>query len=155
MGLEDRIPARLHLSFRGLDEWHDETVERILRAVVGVQRNRDRVVFGDFGGERGKGEGSGCPGLHGLPREVVSAAGGDLDDPIAASLGQSLKHGVDGCGGGDVERGEGKSARLGLVQHLCVLVWGRDWHDISLTAGHCCLALLLDSNCWTVSPRVY
>ena len=80
--LEDRVASGLDLGLAGLDERQDEAVERILRAVVGVQRDGDRVVLRDLGGEFGERERAGCAVLDGLAGEVVGAAGRDLDDAV-------------------------------------------------------------------------
>ena len=69
--------------------------ERGLGAVVGVQRDRDRVALGDLVDVRGEGEGAGRAGLDGVAGEVVGAAGGDLEDAVGAGLGQALEDGVD------------------------------------------------------------
>src|SRR5690606_12713935 len=94
--LEDGAATGLHLGLRGFDERDDESVKGVLRAVVGVQSNRDPVVLGSFGGEGGEGEGTGCPCLDTLPGEVVCTTGGDLDDSVRSGLCKTLQHRVDG-----------------------------------------------------------
>ncbi len=49
----------LDLVLGGCDQRLDEAGEGVLRAVVGVQRDGDRVVLGDLGGEAGEGESAG------------------------------------------------------------------------------------------------
>ena len=112
--LEDRVAPGLDLGLARGDERHDEAVERVFRAVVGVQRDRDGVVLGDLGGEGGEGEGTGCSRLDRLPREVVGAAGGHLDDAVRAGLAQALQHGVDRRRRRHVDGGVGEPALLAL-----------------------------------------
>ena len=62
----------------------DEAVELVLRAVVGVQRDVDRVVLRDLVGERGERRRPGDHVLDARAGQVLRAAGGDLDDAVAA-----------------------------------------------------------------------
>ncbi len=93
--LEDRVAARLDLLLGGGDEREHEVVERVLRAVVGVQRDGDRVALRDLVGEARERERAGGAGLDGVAGEVVGAAGGDLDDAVGARLGEALQHRVE------------------------------------------------------------
>ena len=71
-------------------------VELVLRAVVGVQRHRDRVFVGDDVRELGERE---CAGDHALdpqPGAELRAAGGELDDAVAPGVRETLQRGVDG-----------------------------------------------------------
>ena len=82
---------------RDVEQRPDEAVELVLRAVVGVQRDVDRVVLGDLGGVRR--EGAREPVDHVLdvgPDEVLRAAGRDLDDAVGAGVGEALQGGVQG-----------------------------------------------------------
>ena len=126
--LEDRVATRLHLFLGGGDERIHEVVEGVLRAVVGVQRDGDRVALRDLVGEAGERERTGGARLDGVAGEVVGAARGDLDDAVGARLGEPLQHGVERLRGGDVERREGEALRLGGVEHLGVLLRGGDGH---------------------------
>ena len=73
------------------DERQHEVLERGLGAVVGVQRDRDRVALGDLVDELREGEGAGRAGLDGVAGEVVGAARRDLDDAVGAGLGEALQ----------------------------------------------------------------
>ena len=95
----------------GGDEREHEVVERVLRAVVGVQRDGDRVVLRDLVGEARERERARGAGLDGVAGEVVGAAGGDLDDAVGPRLGEPLQHRVERLRGGDVERREGEAVR--------------------------------------------
>ncbi len=128
IGLRPAFTSASEASISGMHE----AVERVLGAVVGVQRDGDRIVLGDLGREGGEGEGSGCAGLDALAGEEVGATGRHLDDAVGAGLGETLQHGVDRGGGGHVDGGEGEPLGLGGVEHLGVLVRSRDWHGSSL-----------------------
>lgn len=108
MGLEDRVAAGLDLFLGGGDQRLDETGQRVLRAVVGVQRDGDQVVLGDLGGEARERERARGTSLHRVTGEVVGATRGDLDDAVGAGLGQPLEDGVDRLRAGDVECGYAK-----------------------------------------------
>ena len=82
----------------------------VLRAVVGVQRDVDRVVLGDLVGVRGERDRAGDHVLDGRAGHVLGAAGGDLDDAVAAGLGEALQGGVQGLRRGDVDRRVGERA---------------------------------------------
>src|SRR5690606_9072422 len=79
VGLEDRVAAGLDLFFGCRDERLDEAGKGILRAVIGVQRDGDRVALGDLCDVAGEGEGAGGASLDRVTGEVVGTAGGDLD----------------------------------------------------------------------------
>ncbi len=78
IGLRPALTSRLGRR----DQRQHEPVERILRAVVGVQRDRDGVVLRDLGHEGGEGERAGCAVLDRLAGEVVGAARRHLDDAV-------------------------------------------------------------------------
>ena len=127
--LEDRVAA-VGDDLLGLgDERQHEVLERRLRAVVGVQRDRDRVALGDLVHELREREGAGRASLDGVAGEVVRAARRDLDDAVGAGLGQALQDRVDALRAGGVERGIGEAAGLRAVQHLGVLLGGGDGHE--------------------------
>jgi len=86
--LENRVAAGLDLRFAGRDERQQKVVEGILRAVIGVQGNGDRVVLGNLGRERREGECAGCAGLDALAGEVVCTTGGDLNNAVRAGFAQ-------------------------------------------------------------------
>src|SRR6266571_4931672 len=64
------------------------------------------------------------------------SARGDLDDSVAASLGEPAERGVQGLAGCHVDRWIGETVLLRAVDHLRVNLWGRDGHDSgSLSIG--------------------
>src|SRR5581483_4778238 len=89
----EQIRATCHAAvFRFLDERENELVELILEAMVGVQRNVDRItlrgamnVFGDRD----------CAKRHVLNRQAGcerAAAGGNLDDAVAFAFSEPAQH---------------------------------------------------------------
>ena len=93
--LENRVAPGFHLGLGCFDQRQHETGEGILRAVVGVQRDGDRVVFRRFVDEGCERERAGGTILHRVAGEVVGATGGHLDDAVRTRLGESLQHGID------------------------------------------------------------
>ena len=71
-------------------------VERVLRAVVGVDGDGDGVVLRDLADVAGHGDGAGGAGLDGVAGEVIGSTGGDLEDAVGTGLRQALQDGVDG-----------------------------------------------------------
>ena len=117
-------------SLRDGEQRADVLVQLVLRAVVGVQRDVDRVVLGDLGGELGQRDRAGDHVLDGRAGHVLGAAGGDLDDAVAAGLGEALQGRVEGLRGRHVDRRVGERAGLGAVEHLGV--------DLGRSDGHRC-----------------
>ena len=122
------MPPALTRSARRGEQRPDEAVELVLGAVVGVQRDVDGVLLGDLVGVRRERERAGHHVLDGRAGEVLGAAGGDLDDAVAAGLGEALDRGVEGLRRRDVDRRVGEGAGLGAVQHLGVHLGGGDGH---------------------------
>jgi hypothetical protein len=133
--LEDGVAAGLDLFLRRGDEREDEVLERRLGAVVGVQRDRDRVVLGDLGRELREGDRAGRAALDGVTGEVVGATGRDLDDAVGPGFGEALQNRVDRLRARRVDRGVCEATGLRAIQHLGVLLWGGDGHDSSLLGG--------------------
>ena len=102
-------PRRGRPARRDLEQRPDEAVELVLGAVVGVQRDVDRVVLGDLGGERGERDRAGDHVLDRRAGEVLRAAGRDLDDAVGAGLGEALQRRVEGLRRGHVDRGVGEA----------------------------------------------
>ena len=113
---------------RDREQRPDEAVELVLRAVVGVQRDVDRVVLGDLVRVRGERDRAGDHVLDGRAGQVLGTAGGDLDDAVAAGLGEALQGGVERLRGADVDRRVGERAGLGAVEHLGVDLGRGDRH---------------------------
>ena len=61
--------------------------------------------------------------LTAVPERELGAAGGDLDDAVAAGLGEAVQRGVDRLRRRAVDRRIGERARLGAVEHLGVDLW--------------------------------
>ena len=106
----------------------DEAVELVLGAVVGVQRDVDRVVLRDLGGVGRERDGAGDHVLHRRAGQVLRAAGRDLDDAVGAGVGEALERGVEGLGGRHVDGRVGEGLLLRGVQHLCVHLGSGDGH---------------------------
>ena len=65
-------------------------VELVLRAVVGVQRDGDRVLVGDDVRELGERDRAGHHVLDAKAGREFCPAGGELDDAVAARVGEAL-----------------------------------------------------------------
>ena len=63
--------------------------------MVGVQRDRDRVLVGDDVGELGERDRADDHVLDAEPGPEFCTAGGELDDAVAAGIGEALDRGVD------------------------------------------------------------
>ena len=125
-------PAAADPLGRGRDQRPHEAVELVLGAVVGVQRDVDRVVLGDLGGVRGERDRAADHVLDGRAGEVLGAAGGDLDDAVGPGVGEALQRGVQRLRRRDVDGREGERPGLGRVEHLGVVLGGGDRHgDLS------------------------
>ena len=81
----------------------DVGVQLVLRTVVGVQRDVDRVLGGDDVRELGQRHRTGHHVLHPEPGAEFRASGGELDDAVAAGVGETFEGGVDGLRGGAVD----------------------------------------------------
>jgi hypothetical protein len=89
--LEERLLAARNPVPGEPDERAHETVQLVLRAVVGVQRDVHRVTRRHGVGELGQCDGSGDHVLDGGTGQVLGAAGGDLDDPVASGFGEAAE----------------------------------------------------------------
>ncbi|CAB4559815.1 unannotated protein [freshwater metagenome] len=130
--LEDRVAAGLDLFLAGGDERANEVVERVLRAVVGVQGNRDGVALRHLVRELRERQCAGSTRFYGVSGKVVSATGGHLNDAVGTCLGETLQHGVERLRARNVEGRVRESALLSVVEHLCVLVRCCDGHVMLL-----------------------
>ena len=93
----------------------DVAVQLVLRAVVGVQRDGDRVLAGDDVGELGQRDRAGHHVLDAEPGGEFRTAGGELDDAVAAGVGEALEGGVDGLRA-DVQLIAGKANECSLAR---------------------------------------
>ena len=64
-------------------------------------------------------------------RSEFSSAGGELDDAVAARVGETFHGGVDGFRADAVDRRKGVLVLLGAPQHLGVDIWRCDGHEFS------------------------
>ena len=129
VGLEQRVLPGVHALLADRDQRTDVGVELVLRAVVGVQRDVDRVLLGDDVRELGQGDGAGDHVLDRLARAELRAAGRDLDDAVALGLGEAAQRRVERLRGRAVDgRDRRRRCRLRPVQHLVVDLGGRDGH---------------------------
>ena len=106
----------------------DEAVELVLGAVVGVQRDVDRVGLGDLGGVRREGDRAGDHVLDVGPERYSAPPVETWTMPSRAGLGEALERRVQGLRGRHVDGREGEALRLRGVQHLGVLLGGGDGH---------------------------
>ncbi len=92
MRLEQRVLPPLADAFCGDREQRtNQAVELVLGgAVVGVQRDRDRVLGGDDVGELSEGHRAGDHVLDTEPGPEFSSAGRELDDAVTAGVGEAL-----------------------------------------------------------------
>ncbi len=95
MRLDERVAAVGHPLLRDRQQRSDIGVELVLRAVVGVQRDRDGVFLGDDVRELGERHRPGDHVLDPQPGAELRAAGRELDDAVAARIGEPLQRGVD------------------------------------------------------------
>ena len=112
-----------------LDEGPHVFVELVLGAVVGVQGDLDGVPGGHHVGVLGQRRGAhhhvGDLGA----RQVGGAARGDLNDAVAAGVGEALQRGVEGLRRADVDGRVGKGAGLRPIEHLRIGLRARNRHE--------------------------
>ena len=94
MRLEQRVLAARHPLLGQGDQRAHVAVQLVHGAVVGVQGDVNRVFDGHAAGEVRERDRPGDHFLDGLAGEVLGAAGGDLDDPVAPGVGEPLQRGV-------------------------------------------------------------
>ena len=93
--LEQRLLPPGHPLLGDRDQRAHEAVELVLRAVVGVQRDVDRVLSRDDVRELGQRDRAGHHVLDRLSRQVLGAAGRYLNDPVTAGVGEAAQRGVE------------------------------------------------------------
>ena len=94
--LEQRVLALGDPLLRDGQQRLDVAVQLVLRTVVGVQRDGDRVLVGDDVGELGQRDRAGHHVLDAEAGAEFGPAGGELDDAVAARIGEAFEGGVDG-----------------------------------------------------------
>jgi hypothetical protein len=129
--LEQRLLAARHPLGRDRHQRPHEPVELVLGAVVGVQRDVDRVVLGHLGGVLRERDRAADHVLDRGPGEVLRTAGGDLDDAVGPGVGEALERGVQGLRGRHVDGRERERAGLRGVQHLGIDLGRGDGHQDS------------------------
>lgn len=120
MRLEQRVLAGVDALLGDRDERTNETVELVLGAVVGVQRDRDVVLLSDDVRELGERDRAGHHVLDTEARAELRATGRELDDAIATGVREALDSGIDGFGRGAVDGREREGMLLGAGNHLGV-----------------------------------
>lgn len=129
MRLEQRVLAGVDALLGDRDERTNETVELVLGAVVGVQRDRDVVLLSDDVRELGERDRAGHHVLDTEARAELRATGRELDDAIATGVREALDSGIDGFGRGAVDGREREGMLLGAGNHLGVDLGSRDRHS--------------------------
>ena len=129
--LEQRVLARAHPLRRDVQQRPHVGVELVLRAVVGVQRDGDRVLLGDHMRELRQRHRAGHHVLDAETGAEFRAAGGELDDPVRPGVSEALERGVDGLRRGAVHGRERIRVLLGSAQHLGVGLGRGDGHRLS------------------------
>ena len=130
VGLEQRVLSLGHPLLRDLHKRAHVPVELVLGAVVGVQRDGDRVFVRDDVGELSQRDGTGDHVLDTLAGEELRATSGDLDDAVALRLRETAQGGDQGLAGGYVDSRVGEFAGLRPVQHLAVYLGSCDGHTV-------------------------
>jgi hypothetical protein len=97
-----------------------ELVELVGGAVVGVQRDVDRIAGGDAMDVLRQGDRAERHVLDVLPGGELAAAGAHLQDAVALRLGEGGERGVDRAGRGDVDRRIRELVRPGVFEHAAV-----------------------------------
>ena len=133
--LEQRILAAVDALLADGDQRTHKGVQLVLGAVVGVQRDVDRVLLGDDVGELGQGMRASHHVLDGLAAEELGSAGRNLHDAVRAGLGEALQRRIQRLGGRDVDGRVGEVAGLGAVEHLRVNLRCGNWHFSGSPSG--------------------
>jgi hypothetical protein len=131
--LEQRVGALGDPFGRDGQQRLDVGVQLVLRTVVGVQCDGDRVLGGDDVSELGQRDGARHHVLDAQTGAEFGSAGGELDDAVTAGIGETLERGVDALGADAVDGRERKGVLLGSTQHLRVDLGRCDGHlDVPL-----------------------
>jgi hypothetical protein len=91
VGLEEGVLAAGHALGGDVEQRADERVQLVLGAVVGVQRNRDRVLLGHHPGILGEGHRARDHVLYSRAAEELGTAGRHLDDSVTLRLSEAAK----------------------------------------------------------------
>ena len=130
--LEQRLLTGVHAVLGQRQQRADVAVELVLRAVVGVQRDLHRVLLGHHVGVLGERHGAGDHVLDPGAGGELRTAGGELDDAVAAGVGEAAQRGVDRLRRRAVDRRIGEAALLGPADHVGVDLGSRDRHAASV-----------------------
>ncbi len=96
-----------------------------------MQGHGDRILLGDDVGELGERDRAGHHVLDTETGRELGPAGGELDDAVAARVGESLDGGVDGFRAHAVDGRKRERVFLGPAQHLRVDLGRCDGHECS------------------------
>jgi hypothetical protein len=107
------------------------------RAVVGVQRDGDRVAGGELPTQGGEGERAGEPVVE-CTREVARSADGDLHDAVRSGLREPPYRRIQGLRRRDVHGRERITPGRRPVQHRRILLRGRQHVRIIPMPGEVC-----------------
>ncbi len=128
--LEQRVLACVDAFLRDRDQRTHVRVQLVLGAVVGVQSDGDVVLGGNHMSELCERH---CADDHVLDTEAgaeLGTAGRELDDAVAARVGETLDGGVDGLGTHTVDCGKSELVFLRPAQHLGVDLGSCDRHGV-------------------------
>ena len=102
-----------------------------------MQRDGDRVLVGDDVGELGQRDSADHHVLDAEAGAEFGTAGGELDDAVAARIGEAFERSVEVSEPTAVDRREREGVLLGATQHLCVDLGSCDGHEpfLSLIRG--------------------
>ena len=133
--LEEGVLPGVDALLRHREERTHVGVQLVLGAMVGVQRDGDVVLRGDDVGELGERDGAGDHVLHTEAGRELRATGGELDDAVAARVGEALDGRVDGLGSHAVDGGKSELVFLGAAEHLGVHLGSCDRHEETSTVS--------------------
>ena len=91
MRVEQRVLSCVDAQRRDRQQGAQVGVEFVFGAVVGVQGDGDRIAGGDHVGELGQRDRAGDHVLDTEARGEFGSAGGDLDDAVAAGVGEAFR----------------------------------------------------------------
>jgi hypothetical protein len=124
--VKQRLPAARDPLAGRRQQWSQELVDVLRRAVIGVQGDGNRKPARELTAKRGERP---SPDRRVARRagEIARAADGDLHDPVRARVGEAAQRGVQRLRRRDVDRRERVTAHRSAVDHLRVLL-GRCKH---------------------------
>ena len=94
MSVEKIGPSRRPAFLGFLNERHNEFVELVLKAMIGVKRDINRVMLGGPMHMLGDGDCAECHVFQRFAGSKTAAAGGDLNDTVSPAFDQAAENGV-------------------------------------------------------------